>query len=323
MMRANQEPHPQPLGYIGNARPTALQIAPQSVLVVGAHSAIGRALAHAYRSSGATVWSSTRRQETGDEHTLLLDLAQAAESWQLPAVAPEVTFMCAAATSQSHCESAPEATHHINVTQSVALASQLVRAGSFVVFLSSSLVLDGSTPYCSADHPVNPQTAYGYQKAAAERDLLALGPMVSIVRLSKVVLPGLPLFEGWAADLRAGKVIHPFSDMVLAPLSLAFTVDLLRRVAATRLSGIVQASAASEISYAQAAHIIAHNMGVDTRLIEPVPSPPARDFFTPRHASFDASGLSLLGLSAPSPEAAFAHFATTAQAVGHMDGTKT
>ncbi len=53
------------------------------------------------------------------------------------------------------------------------LIKRLVAVGIFVVFISSNAVFDGTIPFVRADQPVNPKTAYGRQKAAAEEALFA------------------------------------------------------------------------------------------------------------------------------------------------------
>lgn len=282
----------------------------KSVLIVGVESTIGRGLLRAFEPTGISVWSTSRRSSSQSRH-LLLDLSQSPDKWSLPMPPVDVAFLCAAVTSQAQCASEPEATHKVNVLNVFALAKKLTEAGTFVIFISSSLVLDGLTPYAKAGQSTNPQTIYGRQKAQAEQYLLGLGERVAVVRFGKVVAPGLPLFEDWAKNLRAGQKIHPFSDMVFAPVALPFAVEVLHKIALMQQPGIVQASAARDVSYAEAAQVIAKNVGADTALIAPVTRPQTADAFSPRHTTFDGEGLAKLHLAPPPPEQAFDHFSTT------------
>ena len=43
------------------------------------------------------------------------------------------------------------------------------------------------------------------------------GAPVAILRLAKVVSPGMALIDGWVEALRAGKPVRAFHDMTLAP----------------------------------------------------------------------------------------------------------
>lgn len=277
-------------------------------LIVGADSTVGRGLFDTLTRNGVAVWGTSRRDAA--QGLLRLDLSRPPTTWMLPEPQVEVAFLCAAVTSQAQCASAPEATHAINVLQTLKLAKALVDAGTFVIFISTNLVLDGRVPYATTAEPVNPQTIYGRQKAEAEQRLLALGERVAIVRFGKIVAPGLPLFQGWADALRAGKSIFPFSDMIMAPVALSFAIEVLCRVALSQTGGIVQASAASDITYADAARVIAAHAGVADALVVPVSRPCAEQSASPSYSTFDAGGVIALGLQAPAPALAFDHFST-------------
>lgn len=282
----------------------------KSVLIVGAESTIGSGLLNAFSTTGISVRSTSRRHKDAHPQQLLLDLSQAAETWVLPDAPVDVAFLCAAVTSQVQCANEPEATHIINVLRTVELAKKLTEAGTFVIFISTNLVLDGQTPHATVTQARNPQTIYGRQKAEAEQHLLSLGERIAIVRFGKIIAPGLPLFEDWANCLRTGKTIHPFSDLMMAPVALSFAIEVLRRVALAQRPGITQASATDDMSYADAARVIAINMHADQALIAPLPRPSIGQLFSSPHSTFDAEGLTDLGLVAPEPERAFDHFQT-------------
>jgi dTDP-4-dehydrorhamnose reductase len=158
----------------------------------------------------------------------------------------------------------------VNVQNTVALAKTLAAQGTFVVFPSTNLVYDGTVPFRKADDLVCPRTEYGRQKAEAETQLLSLGDSVAIVRFTKIIGPEMPLFRGWMRALRNGEAIHPFSDMVLAPVPLAFAVEVLRRVGSMRLPGILQVSGEKDITYEQVARYIAQRLGVDSDRVQPL-----------------------------------------------------
>jgi dTDP-4-dehydrorhamnose reductase len=279
---------------------------PGRVLIIGAEGGIARGLAAAYANDGVEVWRTTRRPNNVAPQCLFLDLSESAENWHLPPVPIDIVFLCAAVTSQAQCENQPDATAQINVLHTIQLGRQLAAAGTFVIFVSTNLVLDGETPFAAATHPYNPQTAYGRQKAEAERQLLQLGQQAAIVRVGKVIAPGMPLFEKWVSDLRLGQCINPYHDLAMAPVSLSFAVEVLRKVAQQRRPGIIHATAARDMTYAQAAVLIAQKLGVDPAQIDPVSR--ATTVFAPRHAALDGAGLAALGLAAPEPELAFDHF---------------
>lgn len=276
-----------------------------SVLVTGAEGHIARGLLGALAGHGNTLWSTTRRPEHVGPRCLYLDLNDDPGAWPLPSDDIDVVFLCAAVSPMDRCGLEPELTHRVNVTHTVELAKRFVARGAFVVFLSTALVLGGDTPYARIDDPYKPSVAYVMQKAEAEQDLLALGDRVAVVRMGKVIVPDMPLFNGWIEALRAGETIHPFNNLVMAPISLDFTIDVLYRVAAARRCGIVHATATHDISYASAAEIIARRIGVHESLIVSVSGKFSPHVAVPRYAALDSSSLEVLGLSAPVPESAF------------------
>jgi dTDP-4-dehydrorhamnose reductase len=236
-----------------------------AILVVGADGMIGRALANRLAGEGRTVLRTTLLPEPGAE---VLDLARQAESWSPPRPVGTV-FLCAAMTSLDYCRRQPAESRAINVLGTVALARRLARHGRQIISLSSNLVFDGAVAHQRADAAVCPRTEYGRQKAEAERELLGLGG-ACVVRFTKVLGQGTPLLTRWADAMRAGEKIRPFSDMVMAPVPLEFAVEALAAVAKTRTTGIVQVSAAQDVSYAEAARHVAKCIHAPHELIQPI-----------------------------------------------------
>jgi dTDP-4-dehydrorhamnose reductase len=58
--------------------------------------------------------------------------------------------------------------------------------------------------------------------------------------------------------------------MVMAPISLDTVADVLYKVGLSRSEGIVQASGACDISYADAAKQLAERLHADPRLVAPI-----------------------------------------------------
>ena len=140
------------------------------------------------------------------------------------------------------------------------------------MFLSTNAVFDGRKPLAAVDDPVNPKTEYGRQKAEAEKQLLGLGGGVAVIRLGKVIYPDMPLFQSWITDLKAGRIIRPFRDLVFAPLSLAAAAIFLIKIARGKTGGIFQLSGPEDITYAEAAAWLSETMGAHEALVQPTES---------------------------------------------------
>lgn len=245
-------------------------------LVVGGDSMIGRAFVEA-ADAGSVVVATTRRHDADGKRRLHLDLGDSA-TWSSVLARPwTAAVLCAAMARLDACHADPDAAMRINAHGPAALAKALAARGCYVVLLSTNQVFDGNKPLPSPDTPVSPTTAYGRSKAIAERSVLALAGQPGMVapgvlRLSKVVEPGMALLTGWVERLRWGETIAAARDMSLAPLPVAQVVQALRAMIERRTTGIVQLASSAEISYVEAAGHIARRVGAPPHLVQAVDS---------------------------------------------------
>ena len=276
------------------------------VLIIGVDSTIGRATAEALVRRGDDVIGTTRRPDaTGPGTRIPLDLAAPdVAAMNLPAA--DTAVICAAMARYADCREQPERARAVNVTAPVALARRLAERGTHIVLLSTSAVFDCRSPWVPADRPTAPTSAYGAFKAEAEAAILALGPMASVLRLTKVIVPDMPLFAGWIAALRRGARVQAFGDLTFSPISARDVVDAIVAVASDKGAGIYQISGAEDISYADAARHFCRRLGQSAALVEPVR---ATDNGIPEsevayHTTLDTARLTALtGWTPPRPAA--------------------
>lgn len=276
-------------------------------LIIGIDGTIGRALGDALAADGGTVYGTTRRDgpAIGSSQRLRLDLA-APDAADTPLPQVDVAVFCAAMARFADCREQPDLAHRVNVAGPLALARRLVGAGSRVVLLSTSAVFDGSRPHRREDEAPCPTTAYGWLKAEAEAGFLGFGAAASVLRLTKVVTPDMPLLAGWMAALSAGRSVEAFADLRFCPLALEDVLDALLAVIRNGDDGGVRhVSGSSDVSYAEAARHLAHSRGADPRLVRPTLAiehgiQPAEILV---HTSLGTSRLSALtGFRPPAPE---------------------
>ena len=275
------------------------------ILVVGIDGGVGSALAARLRAQGMQVTGTSRRRSVADiaDACIPLDLASDLSSWAPPEKF-NIAYLCAAMTGLAACRDDQQTADRINRHNVLLLANRLVDAGAFVVFLSTSLVLDGLAPHAAANAPRKPACDYGRQKALAEDGIAALGASAAILRLTKVIRPGMPVLGAWPADLAAGRTIHPFSDLRMAPISVDHAVQALVAVGCGGDGGLFQASATHDITYADAAFHIASRLGMPQDRVNPRRSDEAGVALiaNPPHTSLDATRLEqAYGIAAPSP----------------------
>jgi len=172
-------------------------------------------------------------------------------------------YICSGVTKTKECEERPLEAWKVNVENTVEIASKTEG-----IWISSERVFDGSKAYRGKWDKRNPTTEYGRQKVVTENFLLGDG--YGVIRFGKVIGWSVPLFEGWVDDLRKGKEIHPFSNMSMAPISLGYACEVLRKMRGR--VGLYQVSGDKDISYDRIAYHICNYMGKDLSLVKPVES---------------------------------------------------
>jgi dTDP-4-dehydrorhamnose reductase len=238
-------------------------------LIIGGDGLIGKALVRRLEKEGNTVFKTTRHKHPLEENEFFLDLSMDISKFEIPK-GVKTAYICAANTSVARCEENPDSSSKINTIAPLALAEKLIEKEIFVIFFSSSAVFDGKYPYQKADAPLSPVRAYGKQKAATELGLRKYSDKVLIVRPTKVLSAQLPLIENWVKDLKAGKPIHPFKDLKIAPVHIDYVVDKLSAASCLRKGGILQLSGEKDISYFEFMTALAAKIQLPVQLIQPV-----------------------------------------------------
>jgi dTDP-4-dehydrorhamnose reductase len=153
------------------------------ILVTGATGLLGRPVLRA--CSANPVWhvTGTSFRRTGPG-LARIDLSQAE---QIPAFldrhAPTVILHTAAERHPDVSEKDPAGTQRLNVGATAALARWAAEHGTFLIYLSTDYVFDGTTPPYSPDDAPHPINAYGQSKLDGERAILAAGCDAAILRV--------------------------------------------------------------------------------------------------------------------------------------------
>ena len=275
-------------------------------LLVGGDSEIASATFAYMQRQGFPAVATTRRAERLGDGRIFLDLIPPLAAWQPPAETRAACIL-AAVGHLVDCERDPVGSALINVTRTVELVERLAARDIYVLFLSTNQVFDGSRPQVAAATPLGPVSEYGRQKARTETRLqamMAAGAPLGILRLAKVVAPGMALLRQWHGALAACQPVHAFSDMVMAPTPVGVAAAAITALLAQRCSGIWQLTGPRDISYAEIAAYIARRLDADPALVRPVAAASAGmpRGSTPRHTTLDSSALrARFGIAAPAP----------------------
>lgn len=259
-----------------------------AALVVGGDGLVGRHIRQALARQARRIAVTSRRPSPD---ALPLDLRQ-------PDFAPLLTrrygcaYLCAAVTDMRACESEPEGSRRVNVTNTLALVRRLAEQGAHLVFFSSGQVFDGETPSPDEGAPTNPKNVYGAQKVEVEEAIGREGLPVGVLRLTKV-LAAEPagLFKAWLAALRRGEPIVAATNMALAPVSTADAAAAAIALGTGRRVGLWHLSSADELDYHAAARLMARSCRLPLGLVHgrPVGEAEVPSIFRHRHAALGAA----------------------------------
>ena len=260
------------------------------VFVIGGDSSIGASAAKYLADLGVSVTRSTRRNTELDGKQCFMDLLDDPEKWEIPR---SETFLISAAICRiQDCENDPEASRKVNVESLREIINVADSQGAFILYLSTDQVFDGTVAHRHPDDRPCPKTEYGQQKAEAESIVLSASGNAAILRLTKVLDGAAGLIGSWHQNLINGKTITPFSDMVMAPILLEMVNKAISLILNSKQSGIFQLSGDIDISYAEAAHILADSIGANKNLIQPVPAREAGfSYNLPENTTLDTTRL--------------------------------
>ena len=273
-------------------------------LIVGANSEIGSATTGLLRAQGARVLTTSRRLSEIGADQVHLDLQLPIRDFRIPDKATAACIFVAVARLAA-CEHDPVGSARINVERTIALIDLLAARDVYTLFLSTNQVFNGDEPNVPADTPASPVSEYGRQKAETERVLLSRitsGAPIGVLRLAKVVSPGMPLLAGWTQELAAGRSIRAFSDMTMAPIPVELVVKSIAHMMRDRLPIVAQLTGPRDVAYVEVGRFLAERIGADPRLVQPasaIENGMPRGS-TPRYTTLDSSFIAeKYGLTVP------------------------
>jgi dTDP-4-dehydrorhamnose reductase len=274
-------------------------------LLVGGDSEIAGATRAAMDAAALPAVATTRRRERLGDGRVFLDLAPPLGDWQPP---PGIAAACifAVAGHIVDCARDPAATAPVNVARTIELVERLAGQGIYVLYLSTDKVFDGRRADVPADAPLAPASEYGRQKARTDASLqamIAAGAPVGILRLARILTPGMALFRQWRDALAAGQKVRPFRDMMMAPTLAGDAATAIVALLKAREPGVWQLSGPRDVSYAEIAGFIARRVGANPTLVEPIAAAAAGmpEGATPRHTTLDSGALARFGIAPCDP----------------------
>lgn len=240
----------------------------ESALILGGNGLLGSYLSDFLRGKGFAVDVTSRRKN--DTNKIYLDISASTPHFSIVGPRYDVAILCAGFGSVVACELDPDLSYSVNVRGRASVTNALVEAGTRVIAFSSDAVFSGEFPNKDFLAKPDPQSVYGRHMVEFERVALALGPLVSVIRLGKVFHPELPLLHDWIGSIVAGNNILAAVDLKTAPISLDFVAHAVDTVVDENVKGLVHASAKQDFAWSEIAKILARALGKDDSCVSEV-----------------------------------------------------
>ena len=262
---------------------------------------LGRALMHCFASQDATGLAYSR---TGP-HLTQLDLRdEAATTSLVRQIHPKVIIHTAAERRPDISEQDPNATLALNVRATAHLAQLAAELGSWILYVSTDYVFDGThPPYGPRDTP-NPLNFYGRTKLEGERALQVAAREWSILRAGVLYGDVESLDESAVTavvnDVRSDKPRKVDHWAHRYPTRVDDLALVIRDMADRRLQGIYHWCGSECLTKYEMALIMGEILNVPTAHLTPDPNPPA-GAPRPQDCRLDTSALTTVGISHQTP----------------------
>lgn len=223
-----------------------------SVLILGVDSQIGSAL---YRKLNEEkryqVYGTSRRVSNGPSEDAIfrLDLSENPSPQKIAMKFDAVVF-CAGITEIEACEQEPERVRKINVEYTIELIKILNNANSYVLFLSSNAVFDGTKSFYTPQDLPNPINNYGLFKKEVEDECVKMAN-IGVLRLTKIITDSTPFIKKWKKEIEAGNRIKPSVNRLLSPIDMGTVISTISLILDRRATGLFHLGGDEEITYAQ------------------------------------------------------------------------
>jgi dTDP-4-dehydrorhamnose reductase len=185
---------------------------------------------------------------------------------------PDWVIHCAALANLEACEADPELARRLNAELPGRLAQLVCQRGARLLHVSTDAVFDGRRGgYSEQDAPA-PLGVYAQTKLEAEFAVLAADPQAVVARVNLFgwSLQGRrSLGEFFVNNLRAGKPVMGFTDVIFCPLLVNDLAAIFSEMLEKGLSGVYHTVSSECLSKYEFCRRVAAQFGLDGSLIQP------------------------------------------------------
>ena len=220
----------------------------KKILIVGIDSEIGSELKKLTLDNGFKVEGTSRRKEFVSKKITFFDLEE--PNFESIDNHFDCVIICAAITNIAECEENPNLCKKINLINTIRLIDNVIANDSFVIFLSSSAVFDGTQSFYKHTDETNPISEYGKCKNSVEEHIKNyVNKKGCVLRFTKVISKETPFIKRWESESEKGLFIKAYSNKFISTISIESAVSAIQLLINTKKSGIFQLGGSEEVSY--------------------------------------------------------------------------
>jgi len=220
------------------------------ILITGGSGLLGGKIAELAQARGDEVFSGYAHNAPGFGRAVKFDLLDGPGiSETIMSIKPEVIIHGAALTDVDRCEQERELAYKINVEGTRIVSEVSKQIGSFLIYISTDYVFDGSRGMYREDDSPNPLSYYGLTKLLGEQFCDHGCIARSCVIYGSRPASGKVNFALWLIEsLKSGKQIHVVTDQFISPTHNLNLAKMVLEASDRKLCGVYHLAGATRIS---------------------------------------------------------------------------
>ena len=241
------------------------------IFVTGGSGLLGSKITEIALERGYDVYSGYCRHKPEFGKAVKLDLTDANSIVRaINDVEPDVIIHTAALTDVDRCEVDKDLAYKINVEGTKIIVETARKLNSFLIYISSDYVFNGSKGMYKEDDETNPANYYGYTKLLGEKYCQDFCIARTCVIYGAKPASGKVNFTLWLINkLEKGESVRIVTDQYITPTLNTNLAKMLLEIAERKLKGVFHLAGATRVSRFEFAKEIASVFGLDGNLIIP------------------------------------------------------
>jgi dTDP-4-dehydrorhamnose reductase len=241
------------------------------VFITGGSGLLGSKVAEIALERGFEVYSGYNSHVPASGEPVKIDLVNPGSIIEaIESVKPDVIIHSAALTDVDRCEKEGELAYRINVEGTKVIAETARKLNSFMVYVSTDYVFDGSRGMYKEDDEANPVNYYGYTKLMGEKYCQDFCIARACVIYGAKPASGKVNFALWLIEkLEKGENVRIVTDQYITPTLNTNLAKMVLEVAEKEVRGVFHLAGSTRVSRFEFAQEIARTFGLDENLITP------------------------------------------------------